>query len=128
MFRLSLVESAFGWVVSDRASARDSVGTVRSCVIRDFLSHRVMRRTCRIRSRYAYGASFLIRVVRSSCALFLVCTVSLVFRIAFLIRHRVISVDVCGIAAFVSVDPCVSRSRVGRSYSLFRVLRYLVRP
>ena len=50
---------------------------------------------------------------------------SLVFRIAFLIRPRVISVDVYRIAAFVSVDPCVSRSRVGPSYSLFRVLRYL---
>ena len=50
VFRLSPVEFVFGWVVSDRASPRDLVGTVSECVIRNFSSHRVMRYTCRVQS------------------------------------------------------------------------------
>ena len=48
--RLSPVESVLGWVVSDRASPRDFVGTVSKSVSRDFSSYRVMRHTCRARS------------------------------------------------------------------------------
>ena len=43
VFRLSPSEFVFGWVMSDRASPRDFVGTGSECVIRSFSSHRVMR-------------------------------------------------------------------------------------
>ena len=50
VFRLSPVQFVFGWVMSDRASPRDFVGTISECVILNFSSHRVMRYTCRARS------------------------------------------------------------------------------
>ena len=71
-------------------------------------------------------------VVFDSCGPQFVRVISRLHRVAcfsYRVSHsaRVISVDVCHLAASVSVDPCVPRSRVGPSYSLSRVLRYLVR-
>ena len=50
VFRLSPLEFVLGWVLPDRASHRDFVGTGSECEIRNFSSHRVMRYTFRPRS------------------------------------------------------------------------------